>query len=94
VYLTQSQNLSATIAGPESKYPQQSDTVVHGETLSYDARDKVLHAWRRTEDDYEGYSALGTLAESLRCRNRVIVTEWSSNFVHLGRWWLIARRSA
>jgi RHS repeat-associated protein len=43
-----------------------TDTVIHDDTLFYDARGKVLHSWGKTEDDYEGYSALGTLAASLR----------------------------
>jgi len=43
-----------------------TDTVIHDDTLFYDARDKVLHVWGVTEDDYEGYTALGTLAASLR----------------------------
>ena len=42
-----------------------TDTI-HDDTLFYDARGKVLHSAGRFEDDYEGYSALGTLWASLR----------------------------
>jgi len=39
---------------------------VHNDTLTYDARGKVLHAVGKTEEDFEGYSALGTLWASMR----------------------------
>jgi RHS repeat-associated protein len=45
--------------------PTAGDTL-HNDTLSYDARGKVLVSTGRTETDYEGYSALGTLWSSER----------------------------
>lgn len=39
---------------------------LHDDALTYDARGKVLHALGRTEEDFEGYSALGTLWSSMR----------------------------
>ena len=43
-----------------------TDTVIHDDALSYDARGKVLASVGKTETDYEGYSALGTLWSSAR----------------------------
>ena len=52
--VTRRQELSAT------------DTVIHDDALAYDARGKVLLSTGKTETDYEGYSALGTLWSSMR----------------------------
>jgi len=46
--------------------PAPKDSIFHDDTLTYDARGKVLTAFGVTETDYEGYSALGTLWASMR----------------------------
>lgn len=46
--------------------PPDSDTIINADTLTYDARGKVIHAIGHTEEDFEGYSALGVLGASER----------------------------
>ncbi len=43
-----------------------SDSLIHDDTLYYDARGKVLYSSGQTEIGYEGYSALGTLWALMR----------------------------
>jgi len=79
--LLQSYDAQDDMRTRREQLPPGSDSAdVNADTLTYDARGKVVHAVGHTEEDFEGYSALGTLWASERNNVRTGAFNNTENF--------------
>lgn len=61
--------------------PAPKDSIIHDDTLFYDARGKVMSSAGQTEVDFERYSALGTLWVSTRDNRQISVFQNDEHFL-------------